>query len=738
MVKKVVLKGIDKQYQESILQYVQQDIRASTGFKKTIYGVFKVGEPPHTLDSPKVEFSRYQIELYLRSKGFYKAKVKADIKIKRKKATITFTAERGAVSRFDTLSLAIADSAVNTLYEANRARITRVHTGGRADLDSVQADIESMYKLMRRNGYYDYVRAYSHVYIDSNLWTSKANLLFSVDNPPGKSHHEVYTIGTTSINIANSAGEKPGTPDSARVDGQYKFKDYSRRFTTGLIAKYIFLQQGTIFNIDKDSLTSNRLYDLNVFRNVKIEYEKAADSSNTLNPVIELVPLKRMSNSIEGEYTFNSGRNGFNFGNTYTNRNVFGGAEQLDIKLRYGVLFDSRLSGGLFSNVFNRDFQLGATLTFPRLLVPFGLDFNARNGVPHTSLTSSVQVFDQKSAFTNRTFINAITYDWVETKYKLHSLTPVNFEYRKGKLDDVFKQSLEDQGYSLYILTNEKRYISMGSLYTFTYNAIRVGLNQNFTYFKTSADLAGNSIGLVRTILGQNSNDGTGKIFGLNYLQYAKAEIDFRRYFSLGTNRQFVMRINPGIGVPYGNSQSLPFEKNFYVGGTNGVRAWQSRTLGPGQYNRASVKDVSTRTRLRNLDQLGELKLEGNLEYRFLLSQNFYGFKVLGAAFTDFGNVWRLHSRDTVINPGGKFEPGRFYKQIAIGTGGGIRLDLQYFVIRLDVGVKMYDPQFVDSGNPWVIRHIFSPKKFKDAYAITNNPDRYRFAQYNFGISLPF
>ena len=182
-------------------------------------------------------------------------------------------------------------------------------------------------------------------------------------------------------------------------------------------------------------------------------------------------------------------------------------------------------------------------------------------------------------------------------------------------------------------------------------------------------------------------------------------------YRHLGGEGQFVARLNPGIGIPYGNSKVLTFERNFFAGGSSGVRAWQARTLGPGNYNRSVLPNETLRRNLRNLDQLGEIKLEGNLEYRFKLLNNFYGARVKGAAFTDVGNVWRIR-RDSIENPGGEFKFNKFLGQLAIGTGAGLRFDLNYFVFRLDAGIKVKDPQFRGS-DQWVIKHLFDSKDFK-------------------------
>ena len=176
------------------------------------------------------------------------------------------------------------------------------------------------------------------------------------------------------------------------------------------------------------------------------------------------------------------------------------------------------------------------------------------------------------------------------------------------------------------------------------------------------------------------------------------------------------------------------FEKSFFAGGMNGIRAWQARTLGPGGYNREVVRE-ELRVNLRNLDQLGEIKIESNAEYRFRLLNNFFGAKLNGATFVDAGNIWNL--RENTINLDGEFKFNKFLSQIAIGTGFGLRVDMDYFIIRLDAGLKVKDPQFKGK-EQWVIRRLFNASEFKQVYYDAHKPDRYNFLQYNFGVGMPF
>ncbi|SDM99906.1 Outer membrane protein assembly factor BamA [Daejeonella rubra] len=748
------LVGVDKQFSETALTFVQSDIRPNSRQNLALYNIFNtskgkyrtdrikaIGEAPHVLDSSLMEISRVQIEKFLASKGYFNAKVKSDLKVEKQKAEIVFTADVGPEFKIRDISYEIEDTTVSALYLANRNKFSRLKEGKRFDSDTLAYEREQIYKLMKQHGYYDYVRQFVRFDVDSNLLSSEANLRLFLANPANKTAHQTYNIDNSLLTISTSNGVSDALKaDTVVVDSQFHFVDYSGKFDAKPISRYIYLKKNDLYSIDNEEITYDRLYDLNVFRNLKIEYQKSGDSTFKLLPNYTITPLKRMSNRIEGEYTFNSGRNGFNIGNTYTNRNLFGGAEHLEIKAKYGIFFDANGSGNVFDRIFSRDLQLGANLVIPKLLVPFNIPAMGRNGIPRTTISSSFQLFDQRQAFSSRVFINSITYDWVETKTKLHSLTPINIEFRKGKLDPVFKDSLIQRGFELYVRTNDRRFFNLGSQYAFTQNAIKLNTYGNFFYFRGSLDAAGNSLGLLNKIVNFNvDKDGFRTVMGLPYQQYVKTELDIRYYRSFGGEKQLVARINPGVGIAYGNSDQLTFEKNFFAGGSSGVRAWQARTLGPGNYNRAVLgsdgKADTLRANLRNLDQLGEIKLEGNLEYRFKIADNILNAKVKGATFADIGNVWRR--KRTVENPGGEFKFNQFLGQLAVGVGAGLRFDLNYFVFRLDAGIKVKDPQFTGS-DQYVIKHLFNKKQFKLDYAETHRPDIYRFVQYNFGIGMPF
>src|SRR5690606_22576148 len=246
------------------------------------------------------------------------------------------------------------------------------------------------------------------------------------------------------------------------------------------IARYLFQRRGDRYNLALEHLAYDRLCGHNSFRSVNSEYNKT--DSNPINVHYERIPRPYLGNPIEGEYTFNSGMSGFNIGNTFTHRNLFGGSEQLEVKLRYGVLFDSRLGGDIFNRVFNNDFQVGVNVTVPRLMLPFSAPDVSKNGLPRTTFSSNVQLFDQFRTYSNRYFSNMVSYTWFSTPYQQHHLTPLVLEYRLGQLNNTFAQQLVDEGFLLYVRSNNRAYFGLGSQYAYTVNAARLSRLDDFFY----------------------------------------------------------------------------------------------------------------------------------------------------------------------------------------------------------------------------------------------------------------
>lgn len=763
IVKKVRIDSVDKTFEEEAYNYIQKDIRpASTiGINVLIYNAFNtkdgkykttnikpLGTPPPILDSALVEISRSQIEKFLMSKGYFNAKVRSEIAVKKQRASVVFTAAQGPVFTVNKISYEMPDSAVKALYLAHKGEFTHFREGVRFDDDSLSYERDQIYQLMKQNGYFDFSRPYVKYTVDSNLNASRANVVLTIDNPADKPAHEKYNIGETSITIAPDADGFPSDTIvlNDRVIKDLRYTDLSKKFRRNPIVRYNFLSAPEQYDIRNEEMTYDRMYELNVFKNVKIDYNKAKDSSNIILPSIFLIPQKIMSNRVEGEVPFNGGTVGFNLSNTYSNNNLFRGTERFEFQIKGGL--QSRVGQGLgfFKDIYQRDFSLSANLSVPRLMLPF-IDARPgrRGGMPHTIFSTSYVYALQKDVFQRQVLLNSVTYEFVESKSKYHSVTPLNFEYRFGSLlldtvnDPRGKEIVEANRYSINLL--DRRNITLGIKYTYSLNANRLLENNDFVYLRASMDMAGNMLQLASKILGAQHDpdqEDYATILGLPFNQYLRPEVDFRWYKNLGGERQLVSRVNAGIGYAYGNSIVMPFERLFFAGGSSGIRAWQARTLGPGNYNRGErITDPESRRAFYGIDQLGDMHIEANLEYRYKLLNRFFGAKLKGAVFLDAGNVWNASSKSSSYSET-YFDFSKLGKQIALGSGFGFRYDVQYFVFRFDIGLKLKDPQFRGT-DQWVIGKFLSGgKDFRDAYDQANSPDRYRFVQYNFGIGMPF
>ena len=765
IVKKVNIDSVDTRFEEQAYNYVQKDIRPPSAFSINVplYNLFNTkdgryktnnikpfGTPPAILDSPLVEISRNQIQKFLNGKGYFKAKVTADIKVENKKAEIVFKANQGKASYIGKVSDSIFSKNVKAVYDQQKSTFTRLRSGMQYDVDSLTYEREQIYRVMKENGYFYFLRPYVNFDVIETEQPQKVDLRLNITNPANGPHRQ-YVIGTTYMVIAPSPD---GFPDSLRnyvsrdtLKG-ISFTDLSKRYRRNPIVRYDFLKQGELYDIRNENLTYDRLYELNIFKNVKIDYFNRDSTGNKINPIVLLTPQKVMSNRIEGEVPFNGGTVGFNISNTYTNNNFFRGAERFELQVKGGL--QSRIGNGSspFKDIYQRDFSISASISVPRLIIPFYKPVLGSNGMPRTTFSSSYIYALQKDVSVRRVFINSITYDWFETKSKLHSFTPLNFEYRLGSLEKgVDSATLANNLYYATLL--DRKDLTLGMKYSYTLNADKLNQLRTFVYLRVNMDIAGNLLQGISKLSGIKSDPSTGnpaKILGLPFNQYLRPEVDLRWYKHLGGDRQFIARLNTGLAYSYGNSilTGIPFEKQFFAGGSNGLRAWQARTVGPGNYNREVVATDALRKAFFGLDQLGTMRLETNFEYRFTVARKFFGATLKGATFVDAGNIWNIRRGESISQDVSEldeitvFKLSRLARQVAIGTGFGLRYDVQYFVFRFDVGLKLKDPQFSGS-DQWVVSKFFSgAKDFKNQYNATHAPDTYRFIQYNFGIGMPF
>ena len=338
-----------------------------------------------------------------------------------------------------------------------------------------------------------------------------------------------------------------------------------------------------------------------------------------------------------------------------------------------------------------RELGVEGTLIVPRLIFPMSLVPSFGNILPKSLFTLGYN-FQQRPDYTRTISTLRIGYEWMTSEYQRHNWNLMDFNLvNLSSFDTDFLNSI----YDLYIRESFTDHLILATNYSYVYNTLTVKARESYNYLRVSAESSGNFLNLFSVMTGARKTtetDTTGlkpasfyKLLDTRYAQYVKGDVEFRKGYVLDKYNSVVGRLFLGVGMPYGNFDVLPFEKKYFTGGANGIRAWQVRSLGPGTYQAPEGSYPN---------QSGDIKLEANLEYRFKL------IKFLeGAFFLDAGNVWAINEKDN--RPGAQFNFGRFYRQLALGTGTGFRFDFTYFVFRLDLGLKMRDPAQPEH-NGWV------------------------------------
>jgi outer membrane protein assembly factor BamA len=440
---------------------------------------------------------------------------------------------------------------------------------------------------------------------------------------------------------------------------------------------FILLKKGDLYNPKKSRLTSNRLSSIGAYRYVNIKFDDISqdsinDSIRKLDASIYLSPLNKRS--LQAELQAFSKSNNFAgpaFSLVYNERNLFGSG--VILKATGTIGYEWQIASGKDNTgLSSTQASLQGDLIFPRLLFPIQLVDKFKYAVPKTNISASWDYLNRSQLYNLISYTTSFGYQWNENRYVYHELNPVSITYvNPSNITSEFEQILEDNP---YLRSSFEQQFIAGLTYTFTYNELGDKNKRNPIYFTTNFDIAGNLIDLFA-----KDRDGDGKktLLGLEYSQYAKADFDFRYYFKTGDSQFLIGRIFAGLGLPYGNSSIMPYSRQYFSGGPYSVRAFRIRSLGPGTYRPSDASQSY-------YDQTGNVRLEANVEYRFPL------FSYLkGALFADAGNVWLTKENDAL--PGGKFTSD-FINELGIGVGAGIRLDIQNFVIRVDVAAPISTP----------------------------------------------
>ncbi|WP_231463447.1 MULTISPECIES: BamA/TamA family outer membrane protein [unclassified Pedobacter] len=673
------------------------------GFKNWLR---KQGEPPVLLSEVKLKYNNDVLTSYLISEGYLQASVTGDTVVKDKKAKAIYTAVTGNRYKINKVNFPPDSGVLTRIINQNKEK-TLLKVGDYYDLDVYKNERIRIDNDLKENGYFYFSPDYLIMQVDSTIGKNLVNVTVKVKDIAPDAGVKPYTIKNINI-YPNYTLRRDSALRKLQPLQYHDFNIYDDRntFKPRLFDRLVFFQKGELYNRRDHNQSLNRMVNINAFQDVRAEF-LPVDSfkNNQLDLNIYLTPLKK--NSLTFSVTGTSKSNNFVGSEvkvTQTTRNLFRGAEQLDVSVSGG--FETQTRG---TSLGRNSLSLTAEgkLTFPRFIVPFYKPNSTTAFIPKTIASLSYQMLNRGGEYTLNAFKGEFGYNFKENLYKEHNFNPISLSYISTRFpSDTTRTRLFTEN-PLLRATLENQFI-IGSNYNFTYTNQMETNRRNNTYFFGGIETGGNVWGLFTP----TNNLGQKTLFNTPLTQFVRLEADLRDYYKVNRNVTWANRLNIGYGYAYGNSTSLPFVRQFFAGGSNDIRAFPARTLGPGTYK---VPDNALFA-----DQGGDVKLMLNSELRFKLVSVLYG-----ALFVDAGNVW-LRKEDP-LRPGSEFKLKNTLNELAVGTGAGLRVDATIFVVRLDVAFPIRKP-YLPEGQRWVFDDIsFGNKDWRRQNLI-----------FNIGIGYPF
>lgn len=638
----------------------------------------------------------------LRSHGYFRAQVthKEETLKNPKKAKIAYTVNMGHLFTIDTLQYVGFPVAADSLIQATSSQ-AQLHTGDAFDVSALDAERTRVSNLFRNHGYYYYQPGYASYLGDTLAVPGKVQLRMQLaDNVPERAKHK-WTIGRVDLRLGKRMMETLN--DSLRRrDITVWFNGKRPPIRPFMILKDLRLRPRQVYSYDDYVLSANKLAETNLFSMVNFRFtpRDSTDNCDTLDLSLNCVLDRPYDFYIEAN-TIGKTTGAFGPGVTLglTKRNAFRGGEKLDINLKGSYEWQTGHHADGTSSRFN-SYEYGAdvSLEMPRLLLPFKLR-RRWYSTPTTIIKASSDVINRSKYFKRHIVSGELTYHFQPTATSVHEFSPLilKYEYMTSQTDSF--RTIVNQ--SPYLMTAMADQFVPKMRYTYAY-ASPTELS-NPIYFQVSVSEAANLLSLGYVAAGKKWGEKGKEMFKNPYAQFLKLEATLRKTWQVSLHSQLVGHVSGGVVWAYGNSSSAPYSEQFYVGGANSVRAFNVRSIGPGRY-RSSGRSWSY------IDQTGDMKLQANFEFRPHLFGNLYG-----ALFLDAGNVWTLRHDD--YRDGSQFQLKDFLKTTALGTGVGLRYDLEFLVLRLDWGVALHAPY--DNG-------FYNISSFRDGQCI------------HFAIGYPF
>ncbi|MBS7229861.1 BamA/TamA family outer membrane protein [Flavobacterium psychroterrae] len=754
--------------QSKLLSAKQVDRLGQSFLNKGLNEFLKnTGEPPVIIDTAKTKKSLLRLKFYYFNNGYFNVATDYSIdSVATKKAKINYLITTGPAYTLDTIKTNIKTPALDSLYKNNNEP-SFLKSGKQYKTADFEEEKNRLTTYFRNHGAYFFQPTYVTFDIDTIGKKNKADVTLIVNNNNIQERDssrtepfKLYKISDVNIYTDYSpANSKTKVNDSTTYNNFNLYSYKKLKYKPRAITDAIFINKGSTFSDTRTTLSSRYLNNLKIFNYPSIQYEvdKRDSTAQSLIANVYLTPRKKYSFGASFDVTHSNIQDfGIGASISETIRNVFNRAETLEISTRLNI-GSSKDMANPNNNFFNvSEYGVDLKLNFPRILLPFGTEkIIPKRMIPSTSIAGGFSK-QRNIGLDKENFTGGIAYNWSPKRNNTAKLELLNAQFVRNlnpgnyfrvytssynelnniaetyntdatNLDadgnliitkgttDFTKEVLNgqtaltpDRAEYKDVESIEERRVRLtendfilATSYTFTKTTKKDLADNTFYQFKTKIESAGTLLSAISSIgnLPKNSN-GNYDIFNLEYSEYIKTEFDYIKHWDFGKEQVLAVRSFFGIAIPFGNSNYIPFSRSYYSGGSNDNRAWQPYALGPGSTN--AVNDFNE----------ANMKIAMSAEFRFKIFGD-----VKGAIFADAGNIWNV--MDNVIDDKAKFNNLNDLAEIALGSGFGLRYDLSFFVIRLDLGFKTYNPAH-EKGDRWF-------KEYNFGHSVLN-----------FGINYPF
>lgn len=672
---------------------------SSKGIKGWLYR--NLVSQPVLVSDVRPELRTKMMESILDNNGYFGSTVSYDLLVDKKnskKARISYTADVSSPYLIDSvIYLNRPESSVCNFIDSLSRQSEYLRPGERFCTDSLVAVRTRIANRLRNRGYYYFQPEYIEFLADSTITPHAVALKLTLaDNMPPIASVPFKT-GKVTVHLLRRSRRNPGTPDTIDSEKCRVIVMRPQKLRENLIPSCITFRKDRLFSVRNMDRTQNRLARLGIFSAIEMQVTPSDTAFFGGDPTLDVDITCRYDRPMEASLEVNATSKsnsyigpGLSFG--VTNRNLFGGGEQLNVTLDASYEWQT---GHGRSSIFNSyEFGLNSTLSFPRLLAPKFIPRTQRE-LNWTRISLSGKLLNRPHYFKMMQFNTGLSYEWRPSRNVVNSLTPFKLTYTKLLKTTHEFDSIMSANPAIAESFKSQFIPQLSYTYTLDKYLERAKMNNiNFTFTVTEA---GNVFDGIYKLCGAK---GEKKLFGTPFSQFVKGQAQLvysRRLFGRGSDHWLVSRVLIGAAHAYGNSKVVPYSEQFYIGGANSIRAFTVRSIGPGSY-RVPEDQVNG-----YFDQTGTFKFELNTEYRFPIVSIIHG-----AVFLDAGNIWLL--RDDPMRPGGQLKANTFLRDIALGTGIGLRFDIQMIVIRGDLGYGLHTPY--TNGTP----HYFNVR-FKDAFA---------------------